>query len=137
MNRQFARSFTKHFAELCDKYPVYGELRNIFELALVGALIREEGAADKVGWHLTCFGDPQAFQVELTDAPKEVDSVVNYRVVGGKYIIAGVSGGVTVQPVSLVRRQSIAVDRDPSLGSRRSAAAADDRKLPNDRWWWD
>ncbi len=33
LNRKFARSFTQHFEQLCDKYPVYGELRNIFELA--------------------------------------------------------------------------------------------------------
>ena len=137
LNRRFARSFTEHFEELCDQYPVYGEMRNIFELAMVGALIREEGAAGKVGWHLTCFGDPNAYQVELTDAPKEVDSVVNCRVINGKYIVAGVSGGVTVQPAGLVRRQTIGVDRDSKLEHRRGGAAGDNRKLPNDRWWWD
>jgi hypothetical protein len=137
LNRQFARSFTAHFEELCDKYPIYGELRNIFELALAGALIREEAAADKVGWHLTCFGDPQGYQVELTDAAKEVDSVVNCRVIGGKYIVAGVSGGVRVHPVSLVQRQTIGVEHDAALANRRSGAAANNQKLPDDRWWWD
>ena len=34
LNQQFAESFTAHFAELADKYPVYGELRTIFDLAL-------------------------------------------------------------------------------------------------------
>jgi len=130
LNLRFARSFTKHFEALCDKYPVYGELRNIFELALVGALIREEAAADKVNWHLTCFGDPNAFQVALTDAPKEVDSVVNCRVINGKYIIAGVSGGVKVHPMSYVCRQSIGVDHDPARENQRSGAAANNRKLP-------
>jgi hypothetical protein len=137
LNRRFARSFSEHFEALCDKYPIYGELRNVFELALVGALIREETAADKVGWHLTCFGDPKAYEVELTEAPKEVESVVNCRVIGGKYIIAGVSGGVTVHPESLVCKQSIGVDRDPARANQRSDAAAVNRKLPNDRWWWD
>ena len=28
LNRQFAHSFTRHFEQLCDKYPIYGELRN-------------------------------------------------------------------------------------------------------------
>ena len=41
---------------------------------------REEGLADKVNWHMTYFGNPQAFVVEQGAAPKEVDSVVNYRV---------------------------------------------------------
>jgi hypothetical protein len=135
LSSKFARDFTEHFEELCDKYPVYGELRNIFELALVGALIREEAAGEKVGWHLTCFGDPQAYQVELTEAPKEVESVVNCRVIGGRTIIAGVSGGVRVSPESIVCRQSIGVDPNATRQNRRSAAA--NRKLPSDRWWWD
>ncbi len=135
LNRKFARNFTNHFQQLCDKYPVYGELRNIFELALVGALIREEAAGEKVGWHFTCFGDPNTYQVELTEAPKEVESVVNCRVIGGRTIIAGVSGGVRVSPESLVCRQSIGVSQDSKRQAERSAAA--NRKLPSDRWWWD
>ncbi len=137
LNRRFARSFTEHFEELSLKYPIYGELRNLFELAMVGALIREEAAADKVGWHLTCFGDPQAFEVELADAAKEVDSVVNCRVINRKTIVAGVSGGVSVQPLSLVRPQSIGVERDAALQKQRSGAGDNNRKLPDGRWWWD
>jgi hypothetical protein len=136
LNRQFAHSFTEHFEELCDKYPIYGELRNIFELSLVGALIREETAADKVAWHMTCFGDPQAYQVELAEAPKEVESVVNCRVIGNRYIVAGVSGGVSVHPVSLVRRQTIGVEKDSALAKQRSGAS-NNKKLSDDRWWWD
>jgi hypothetical protein len=136
LNQRFAHGFTKHFEELCEKYPIYGELRNVFELALVAALIREEAAADKVNWHIACFGDPQAYQVELADAPKDVDSVVNCRVIGGKYIVAGVSGGVAVQPVSLLQRQAIGVERDSTLTNQRSVAA-ENRKLSNDKWWWD
>ena len=29
---------------------------------------------------MTCFGDPQAYAVELGAAPKKVESVINYRV---------------------------------------------------------
>ena len=104
---------------------------------MVGALIREEAAADKTGWHLTCFGDPAAFEVELADAAKEVDSVVGCRVVNRKTILAGVSGGVAVQPVAFVRRQSIGVERDGTLENRRSGAGENSRKLPEGRWWWD
>ena len=42
LNRQYAQSFTEHFAELCEKYPIYAELRNICDLALAAALVREE-----------------------------------------------------------------------------------------------
>jgi hypothetical protein len=51
LNQQFAEDFTKHFAELAAKYPIYAELQNIFDLALVAALVRAEGLADRVDWH--------------------------------------------------------------------------------------
>ncbi len=133
-NRQFAHSFTENFEALCVKYPIYGELRNIFDLALACSLIREEGLAEKTGWHMTCFGDPTAYQTELGPAPKTVESVVNYRVING-LIVAGVSGGVRVDPARLVAPQAIQTETRGELGDKRSEAAC---KLPaGDNWWWD
>ena len=40
LNQQFAHNFTKDFAALAAKYPLYGDLRNIFDLALVVELFR-------------------------------------------------------------------------------------------------
>ena len=31
LNRQFAKAFSKHFAQLAEKYPAYAEMRNIFD----------------------------------------------------------------------------------------------------------
>ncbi len=58
LNRKFASGFTEHFEALCRKYPIYAELRNLCDLALVCALVREEGLAEKAGWHMTCFARP-------------------------------------------------------------------------------
>jgi hypothetical protein len=135
LNRKFARSFTAHFDALCQKYPIYAELRNLFDLALACALVREEGLADKVGWHLKCFGDPAAYAVEMGDAPTEVDTVVNCRVVHGSVILAQVSGGVKAAPAALVRRQAIETSRDGSLSQQRSAAVT--KRPSGDNWWWD
>ncbi len=135
LTRKFARDFTAHFDALCRKYPIYAELRNLFDLGLVCALVHEEGLADRVGWHLTCFGNPQAFAVELGEAPKEVQTVVSSRAVNRSVTLIGVSGGVRVQPASLVRREAIEIPRDGALDSRRSAAAT--KKPAGDNWWWD
>jgi hypothetical protein len=134
LNRQFAESFTKHFDELCAKYPIYAELRNLCDLALAASLIREEGLADKVNWHMACFGDPQAFAVERCSAPKEVDSVVNYRVFDEGHFFAQVSGGVIVKPESLVSRKAIQVESYPQLQEKRPSKA---QPKTADRWWWD
>ena len=122
---QFHRAFRRPLR----KYPIYGELRNLCDLALAAALVREEGLADKVGWHLTCFGDPQAYTVELGEAPKEVETVVNCRVVSRRTILAGVSGGVRVHPASLVRRQAMEITQIRSSSGSTAAKQARHRPL--------
>ena len=97
--------------------------------------MREEGLADKVGWHLRCFGDPQAYAVELGEAPTDVDTVVNCRVANRSVILAQVSGGVKANPAALVRRQAIEISRDGSLSQQRSAAVT--KRPSGDNWWWD
>ena len=124
LNRQFAESFTKHFDELCAKYPIYAELRNLCDLALAASLVREEGLADKVEWHMAYFGNPQAFAVEQGAAPKEVDAIVNCRVAEKGRFLAGVSGGVIVKPSELVSRKAIQVESS----SAASGEAAQQRR---------
>lgn len=138
LNRQFAESFTRHFEALANRYPVYAELRNLGDLALVGALIREEDLAGRVGWHMTCFGPSGGYPVELGPAPREVETVASYRVIrAGSQIhtLAHVSGGVRVDPAGLVAPQAIEIDRYGALSYRRSTAEPD--QLPPDAWWWD
>jgi hypothetical protein len=138
LNRQFAQSFTDHFEELCRKYPVYAELRNLCDLALVGALLREEDLAGAVGWHMTCFGSDGGYRVERGAAPKTVETVANYRVMRSAkkiHTLAGVSGGVRVDPTSLVAREAIEMERYGPLAERHSQAVP--KTLPPDAWWWD
>jgi len=134
LNRRFAAGFTRHFDALARKYPVYADLRNVFDLALFAALIESEGLADKVGWHMTCFGDP-AYPVERLPACKQVDTVVNYRVIRPGLFVTGVSGGVSVRPSPLV--SSAAIDTDSSGTLAKQHAQAAPTRLPQESWWWD
>jgi hypothetical protein len=138
LNREFARSFTEHFDELSEKYPIYAELRNLCDLALVASLVREEDLAGKVGWHMTCFGDEGAYPVELGAAPKTVETVANYRVLrSGNQIhtLAGVSGGVQVNPASLVSREAIQTERYGPLAEKLHEAVP--KEQSPGAWWWD
>ena len=142
-NQRFADSFTRHFPELARKYPIYAELRNIFDLALVANLIEREGLADSVGWHLTHFADPHRYVVPLDAAPKEVETVMNHRVVrrkiGGQtkqQIIAMVSGGVTANPAKWVGNQGVEEDSFGRVQYQHNNAAPQPR-LGGDAWWWD
>jgi len=143
LNREFARSFTKPFGELCEKYPVYAELRNVCDLALAAALIRQQGMASKVGWHLTCFGgkdprDPLVYQIALGSAPEKVDTVANYRVIRNRkqiHTIAGVSGGVRVDPTGLVATSAIETTGNATVSRQHSTSTPGE--LPAGAWWWD
>ncbi|HEY5315880.1 MAG TPA: DUF1598 domain-containing protein, partial [Pirellulales bacterium] len=134
LNQQFADNFTAHFADLAARYPVYAELQNIFDLALVSALIKTEGLAERVGWHLTCFKDPSQYPVSQGQAPRAVETVINHRVVNRVHVLAAVSGGVSIDPAPLVSGDAIQLDRQGRLQSAYRLTPAPPVK---DRWWWD
>jgi len=135
-NQQFAGNFTAHFEALAQKYPVYADLQNVFDLALVAALIHQEGLAERVGWHLTCFGDPQQYAVELHPAPRQVETVINHRKIGGRHLVVGVSGGVRAEPWRQVSAEKLRTDKQGTLATQRASLGAP-ANLSLERWWWD
>jgi hypothetical protein len=135
LNQEFTGKFTQHFEQLAAKYPIYAELRNIFDLTLVGAVCRAEDLPNKVGWGAVCFRDPQQYSVELGVAPTTVETVANHRVINRVHIVAGVSGGVDANPRPLVTGDAIRTDRTGQLNSHHHRA--EPPTLAADQWWWD
>ncbi len=134
LNAEFAHNFTQHFPELAAKYPVYADLQNIFDMALVGALLKAEKLPERVDWHLTCFGDPQQYKVAELEQPKTVETVINHRIVNRSIILVGVSGGVSVDPSALVAPS--AMQADYGVLREQHSAAKPKAAVPN-VWWWD
>lgn len=135
LNREFAASFTKHFDELCERYPIYAELRNIGDLALIAAIVRRENLAEATGWQMLHFQDPVACPVRLGPMPRTVDSVINHRTAGRGELIVGVSGGVRIDPAYLLRTGLTTSDRGGRLAAQRTAAPPP--PVEDERWWWD
>ncbi len=135
LNRQFTESFTKNFPALAAKYPVYAELQNIFDLALVAALIKAQDLPSQTGWHMTYFGDSERCSPELGVAPREVESIVNHRVINRTQVVVGVSGGVSVDVRGLVASDRLKVDTYGKLQANR--AGSKPKTLAADAWWWD
>lgn len=146
LNKQFAESFTKEFSALSAKYPVYGELERVFELALALAVIEREGLAEKVGWSPSLLLDANRLRLPHAPAPKAVETVINHRVIGGRQIIAGVSGGVwldgakslKVAPMSQRTSMQASVG-DRALQARKHALEKVTREEKSQpiAWWWD
>jgi hypothetical protein len=134
LTRGFAESFTKHFDKLATKYPIYAELRNVFDLSLVAAVMQSHDLPGQVGWHMTHFGPSGDYQPELAAAPTEVESVMNQRQIG-KQVVAVASGGVKVDPSELVGREAVKTDTYGLMAGERRTSAA--KELPRRAWWWD
>lgn len=135
LTKQFAESFTKQFEKLATKYPVYAELRNIFDLALVASVMHSQDLPGQVGWHMTHFGPQGEYEPLLAAAPQEVESVMNHRVIGGKHVVAVVSGGVRVDAKALTAAEAVKTDNYGLMASERRASTP--QNLVRRAWWWD
>ena len=132
-NRAFAESFTANFKTLAEKYPVYADLENVFDLALVAALVQEHKLCEQVGWHMSHLGDPKSFAVALGESPTEVETVLAHRITESGRILAGISGGVRCDPALRVAAAEIKTDTYGLLKAERSGAQPEE----SIRWWWD
>lgn len=139
--REFAQDFTQHFEQIAAEYPIYNQLKNIFDLALVTSLIRHQGLAERANWKPTFFGNDGSqltYQPELESAPREVDSVVNHRIISERqgsstlrHTVVGVSGGIRFDALEVISADAIKFD------ARLSVDAAQARPGNATNWWWD
>ena len=114
---------------------MYGELRNVFDLALITMLIKSEDLHTRVQWDLDYFLDENGYRVVQAVSPTAVESVISHRLVGGKTVLAGVSGGVLLDPRVVVAEDNIIHDSYGILEAEHKGNA--NLSLPKAVWWWD
>ena len=134
-NLVFAQTFTTKYEELAKQDIVFADLKNVFDLSLVAAILQHEGAARNVGWDLGVFSNEGSYTTARYDAPTEVDSVVNHRVFRGKDIVVQVAGGVRADLGSVIADTRIYREGVRLDGTVEKSRTRDD--LPANRWWWD
>ncbi len=135
VNLRFAQNFTQKYNELAQRDLVFADMRNIFDMALVAALCRQENLHEKAGWNLGVFAPAGAYQPVAVQAPTVVESVMNHRVYnGGKDIVVQVAGGVQADVAAMARDAKLAKE-DASLD--KVGQNAKNPALPRGRWWWD
>jgi len=135
LNQKFAANFTKDFQALANKYPVYAELRNVFDLALVVELMESNDLPNQANWHVTSFLDSESFATATENVPQWVETVVNHRVINRTQLIGVVSGGVSIDTSKYVNRDKMQKDSEQKLGGQHKRSA---RESAAERtWWWD
>ncbi|MEZ6145789.1 MAG: hypothetical protein R3B91_10315 [Planctomycetaceae bacterium] len=133
-NRLFASNFTQHYDELAGVDPIFADMQNVFDLALVAALIRHEGLDNRIDWDRGAFASGGQYQPAHYATPLECDSVVNHRVYNGKDVVVQVAGGVQVDLMAIVTDETL---NQPSPRLSGVAAQSKAPELPAGRWWWD
>ncbi len=133
VNRLFAENFTKNYDKLAQKDLVFADARNVFDLALVSALICKEGLLNQAAG-FQVFSSGGLYQPASYNVPREVESVVNHRVYNGRDIVVQAAGGVQANLKEVLQNKDT-VKASPKLDQVAQTAKAP--ALPAGRWWWD
>jgi hypothetical protein len=126
--KKWADSFSSHYAELAKGIPVFAELRNCIDLAVIAALLVKEDLPAKTGCDLSLLLDERRIGIAEYATPKTIDSRASLMRKGRDWIIS-LSGGVQVDSWSALDRTETAAE----LSQTRSVA----RATGTNRWWWD
>ncbi|HXT59649.1 MAG TPA: DUF1598 domain-containing protein [Pirellulales bacterium] len=125
--QKWADNMTAKYDELSIKEPIFGELRNCMDLAVVSALIVKERLAAKAGLSMGALLDADAFPADEYLAPKQIDTKASFIETRSSYIISA-SGGVAINAWGAAD----AKETSDELAPVRSRVAAGRAKS----WWW-
>jgi hypothetical protein len=122
---KWAATMTKKYPELTERDSSFGELRNIMDLAVIGALIEKERLLDIANLQLPRLMGEQP--LERYPAPKQTASKASAIKQRGGWVISA-SGGVEMLPWHIAS-ETETVD---AVGDVRSEMSAD-----VDEIWWE
>ncbi len=127
---RWAESFTTHYAEVSQRLPIFAELQNTMQLALVAALVRQENLLDRCGNPFALLLDANRLPTAVLPTPRHVDSQASLLAKNGNTMIS-VSGGVEINPWNSIQKTAA----KPGLATGREKLA---RSLTADGgdWWW-
>ncbi|NQT37076.1 MAG: DUF1598 domain-containing protein [Planctomycetes bacterium] len=126
--QKWADNMTDKFDELARAEPVFGQLRNCMDLAIVSALIVRQNLTGKAGYAMPLLMNADQLKVMELNAPKHVDSKASVLKRGRNWLISA-SGGVLINSWAAVER----IEQSTTMAPVRTQSA-----LPADsnQWWW-
>jgi len=132
-NAEFARLFTENLPKLADQEMAFADLQNVFDLALVSALVQSQGIGHQAGWHSEVFAADGSYKPKDVDVPDELMTAANFRTYRGGDIVVQVAGGVRGDLKSIVQNPETF---EVSAEVAKKAAVANPIGQSG-RWWWD
>jgi len=116
--KTFATKFTKNLPTLAAAVPLFAELQNVADEALVANLLRRDRLAEKVGWADSWVMDERACPVATVPVPRKADTLVGYT--NGSIVAGGVM--LTLDP--FVGPDSRQLDSHGAVDAARAGASS-------------
>lgn len=131
-SKAFTASFTKKYAEIAARAPVFAQLRNMVDLVVSAAFIREQDYYAKADWRPGLLADESRLPVETLTSPKQVQCAVSAVWKENRLLVP--AGGVGIHPDLALDPARLHADKDGKLQNRREKTAS---RLAGNQWWWD
>lgn len=125
---KYTQLFNKHIEELCKQLSSFAAIQNLFDLAVISALIQSEQLTNRVGWQPDLFMDEEKLKLSKFYVPTEVGSLVNVKPLGRSLLVGLIGGGVTIVPNQIISRSTV-------LTSEKTPDVAPSTDVKT--WWWD
>ena len=125
--QHWANLMTAKYDQLAVADPIFGQLRNCMELAVVAALLTKENLPQKAEADLSTLLDSGRLDVDHFAPPQEVDSQASMIQRGSNWIISA-SGGVKISPWAAAEK----TEESEVLANPHVKAAP----APAGNWWW-
>lgn len=127
--QKWCDSFTSKYDSLASKHPVFAELANCIDLAVVAALIQGQHLDRKAGLDLSALLDADRVQLPSYETPTTVPTVASGVKKGGRWVVSA-SGGIQFQPWGFASQTAESAD---VAATRTEALSA----RSENGWWWD
>jgi hypothetical protein len=124
VGQKWADTLTAKFDELAHEDSSFGQLRNVMDLAVVGALLVKERLIERSKLQMPNLMNEQA--IDEYPAPRAVPSQASFVMAGRKPLVS-VSGGVQIFPWQVADRTEVS----PNLASTR-----EQKSSAENGWYW-
>jgi hypothetical protein len=132
-SQMFVTSFTKKYPELADRAPIYAELRNLIDLAVVAAHLQQQDYYGKAEWKAELLGSEKGFSVEVYPAPQQVEPALAV-IFRGSTLMTPIGGGVHIEARRALDSENVRPDAKGNVSKLRDEVKPE---LAKGQWWWD
>ena len=134
---KFAKQFTSRYPELAAAVPAFAELQNLFDLAVLAALLKKERLTDRVGWKMELFLDDVRAPFVPRNVPRQTQSIGNQKMLHGKVVVAQVGGGITIDSWQVILDGEFTPPSGEGLKKTRDEGRKTEAISEEHPWWWD